>query len=60
MENLHNGKSNQWIKDNFLNLELYLKIRTFYRTKMVLYFFIMSNYRKNIRHLENSDGSKSY
>ena len=42
MENLHNGKSkfhtHQWIKYTYLNFQLYLKIRTFYRTKMVLYF----------------------
>ena len=39
MENLHNGKSqfhtHKWIKYTYLNLQLYLKIRTFYRTKMV-------------------------
>ena len=42
MENLHSGKSkfhtHQWIKYTFLNLQLYLKVQTFYRTEMVLYF----------------------
>ena len=45
MENLHNGKSkfytHQWIKYYFLNLLLYLKIRTFYRTNNGSQLFIL-------------------
>ena len=61
MEILHKGKwkfYTQWI----LNLQLYLKIPSFHRTKKKCFttFLTVSNYQKIKRNLENSDGPSPY